>query len=57
MKMKIATMRKKYAHINRLFKTIYRTKSARWKADYLRKKGVFHHIGNNVHFWGGEYSV
>ena len=57
--MKIAKKRKEYKFINILFKTIYRKKSAKWKGDYLRKKHIFHHLGENVHLWGGvpsEYS-
>lgn len=51
--MKIAKKRKEYKFINILFKTIYRKKSAKWKGDYLRKKHIFHHLGENVHLWGG----
>ena len=39
--------------INILFKTIYKKKSAKWRGDYLREKHIFHHIGENVHLWGG----
>lgn len=51
--MTIAEQRKKYRWINILFKTIYKRKSAKWRGDYLRKKGIFHYIGKNVHLWGG----
>lgn len=52
-KMTIADKRKEYRLINILFKTIYKKKSAKWRGDYLRKKHIFHHIGENVHLWGG----
>lgn len=51
--MTIAEKRKEYRLINILFKTIYKKKSAKWRGDYLRKKHIFHHIGENVHLWGG----
>lgn len=51
--MTIAEKRKHYRMINILFKTIYRKKSAKWRGDYLREKKIFHHIGENVHLWGG----
>lgn len=51
--MNIAKKRKEYRLINILFKTIYKKKSAKWRGDYLRKKHIFHHIGENVHLWGG----
>lgn len=51
--MNIRRMRKKYQIINLLFRTIYRRKSAHWRGDYLRRKGIFHHMGKNVHLWGG----
>ena len=50
--MTIAKKRKEYKIINILFKTIYKKKSAKWRGDYLRKKNIFHHIGENVHLWG-----
>lgn len=49
--MTIAEKRKEYRLINILFKTIYKKKSAKWRGDYLRKKHIFHHIGENVHLW------
>lgn len=49
----IAKKRKEYRLINILFKTIYKKKSAKWRGDYLRKKHIFHHMGENVHLWGG----
>lgn len=52
--MTIAEKRKEYRLINILFKTIYKKKSAKWRGDYLRKKHIFHHIGENVHLWGGD---
>lgn len=51
--MTIAQKRKEYRLINLLFKTIYKKKSAKWRGEYLRKKKIFHHIGTNVHLWGG----
>ena len=51
--MNIAKKRKEYRLINILFKTIYKKKSAKWRGDYLRKKHIFHHMGENVHLWGG----
>ena len=51
--MTIAEKRKEYRLINILFKTIYKKKSAKWRGDYLREKHIFHHIGENVHLWGG----
>lgn len=51
--MTIAEKRKEYRRINLLFKTIYKRKSAKWKADYLRRKHIFYHLGENVHLWGG----
>lgn len=51
--MNIAKKRKEYKFINVLFKTIYKKKSAKWRGDYLRKKHIFHHMGENVHLWGG----
>ena len=51
--MTIAKKRKEYRIINILFKTIYKKKSAKWRGDYLREKHIFHHIGENVHLWGG----
>lgn len=51
--MTIAKKRKEYRLINILFKTIYKKKSAKWRGEYLRKKNIFHHIGENVHLWGG----
>lgn len=51
--MNIAKKRKEYRLINILFKTIYKKKSAKWRGDYLREKHIFHHIGENVHLWGG----
>lgn len=51
--MNIAKKRKEYRIINILFKTIYKKKSAKWRGDYLREKHIFHHIGDNVHLWGG----
>lgn len=53
--MTIAEKRKEYRLINILFKTIYKKKSAKWRGDYLREKHIFHHIGENVHLWGGGY--
>ncbi|WP_051226354.1 acyltransferase [Butyrivibrio sp. MC2013] len=51
-KMTIASKRKEYNKINFLFKTIYRKKLGKWRGEYLRKKNIFHHMGENVHFWG-----
>lgn len=51
--MTIAKKRKQYRVINFLFKTIWKHKSAKWRGDYLRRKNIFHHIGENVHLWGG----
>lgn len=51
--MTIIEKRKEYRLINILFKTIYKKKSAKWRGEYLRKKNIFHHIGENVHLWGG----
>lgn len=51
--MTIAQKRKQYRVINLLFKTIWKHKSAKWRGDYLRGKNIFHHIGENVHLWGG----
>ena len=56
-KMTIADKRKEYRLINILFKTIYKKKSAKWRGDYLRKKHIFHHIGENVHLWGGAHPI
>lgn len=50
--MNIKRMRNRYRVINLLLNTIYRNRSAKWRGDYLRKKGIFHHLGENVHFWG-----
>lgn len=55
--MNINKKRKEYRIINILFKTIYKKKSAKWRGDYLRKKNVFHHIGENVHLWGGYHLI
>lgn len=44
--------RKKYSRINFLFRTLYRNKSPLWKGDYLKRKKVFHKMGENVEFWG-----
>lgn len=39
---------KKISYVRLLFKTIYRRKDPYWKAEYLRKKEIFHHIGGGV---------
>ena len=33
-----------------LFKTIYRRKSASWRAEYIRKKNIFHMMGENCYY-------
>ena len=55
--MTIAQKRKQYRVINLLFKTIWKHKSAKWRGDYLRGKNIFHHIGENVHLWGGYHLI
>lgn len=49
--MTIAEKRKEYKRINFMFKTLYKRKLGKWRGEYLRKKNVFYHIGENVHFW------
>ncbi len=53
--MKLIKKRKQYKRINFLFKTLYRKKSAFWKAKYLQKKKIFNKIGEHVAYWGGAF--
>lgn len=50
--MKIIEKRKEYRRINILFKTVYKRKSPFWKAKFLKKKHIFHSMGDRV-YWGG----
>jgi len=50
--MTILQKRKQYKIIELLFKTIYRKRSAKWRADYLRSKKIFHKMGEGVQWYG-----
>lgn len=52
--MKISEKRKEYRYINILFKTIYRKKSVKWRGEYLRKKHIFHYMGEMC-IYGEKY--
>lgn len=51
-KLTLIDSRKKMSIIGILFKTIYRNRGGYWKGDYLRRKGLFHYMGEKVYFGG-----